>query len=106
MLLPKQNRIRDKKHRQFIASLPCCVSGASDVQAAHIRSGCFSAGMKPCDSLTVPLSVSEHRRQGEIGEEAFWGEYGGIDKAKELARDLYEHTGNTSEALRLIAEFR
>jgi len=76
------------------------------VQAAHIRDGCFSAGMKPCDSLCVPLNWAEHARQHREGEQDFWEAYGGIERAKKLAKDLYKVSGNYDAAIELIREFR
>lgn len=106
MLIPKQNRIRSEKHRRFIASLPCCVSGAADVQCAHIRAGCYSAGFKPGDNLCVPLSCYQHDKQGKMGELPFWEQYGGIEKAKELAKALYAISGDREAAIQLLIEFR
>lgn len=107
MLIPKAEYIRDKKHLQWIATLPCCVTGKPDVQAAHIRTGQTGGmGLKPCDSLTVPLDHMAHRIQHDIGEAKFWGKYGGIYKAKTLAKELYRHSGDTAKALLLIREFR
>ena len=105
-LLPKQNRIRDKKHRKWIASLPCCVSGRTETQAAHIRDQCFSAGMKPGDDLCIPLDYKEHALQHKIGEKLYWQPHGGIDKAKQLAKDLYAIRGDTDKAMMLIVRFK
>ena len=102
----KQTRIRSKAHLKFIASLPCVVTGGHEVQAAHIRTGCLSMGMKPCDSLTVPLHWMEHARQHTMNEAAFWEPYGGIDRVKQLARDLYAVSGDKDAAIMLITEFR
>ena len=91
MLIPKINPKRSRAYRQWIASLPCAVTGARDVQAAHIRSGTLGGmGFKPSDKWCVPLSVNSHRLQHAVGEEKFWAQYGGIERAKELAQDLYE----------------
>lgn len=107
MLIPKENRIRDKKYRKWIASLPCCISGVVGMtQAAHIRHGCLSAGMKPCDSLCVPLSYIMHDRQHKTSELSFWSGENGIERAKQLAKRLYEIRFNTEQALIEIARFR
>jgi len=102
----KQEIIRSEKHRRFIASLPCCVTGLKNCQAAHIRSGCYSMGMKPCDSLTVPLHWQEHNRQHVFGEETFWLPFGGIEAAKKLAKDLYTNTGDYIKCCEIIGAFR
>lgn len=101
-----QNRIRDEKHRRFIASLPCCITGNNEVQAAHIRHGCYSMGMKPCDSLVVPLYWLEHQRQHSMSESEFWEPYGGIENAKKLALLLYENTGNRDKCIDIINKFK
>lgn len=99
----KKPIIRDKNHLKFIASIPCCVSGRGGVQAAHIRYGCFSMGMKPGDNYTVPLNHLEHARQHKIGESQFWED---INNAMALANLLYENTGNRELCLELIKKFR
>lgn len=107
MLIPKKEYIRDNRHRKFIASLPCCVSGNVETQAAHIRSNNGGGmGLKPCDSQCVPLSWIEHARQHTHGEEIFWKPYGGIEKAKQLASDLYAVSGDLEAGKKLVREFR
>lgn len=92
---------------RFVASLPCCTTGASDVQAAHIRRRTDGGtGMKPSDCYVVPLSVSQHALQHRVGELKFWYTYGGYEKAIVLAKSLYDNTGDGIECMRLIAEFR
>jgi len=87
--------IRDEKHRRFIASLPCIVTGIEgSSQAAHIRKGLYAMGMKPDDSLCVPLTWWQHSKQHDIGEESFWSDYGGINRAKDFAIRLFENTGD------------
>lgn len=101
--------MRDKAHRKFIASLPCCVTGLQDSsQCAHISKERFSAGLKASDVMCVPMSVDEHRTQTlwPHGEVDYWSYHGGIKKAKKLAMDLYRITGQTDLAIELIEEFR
>jgi hypothetical protein len=62
-------------------------------------------GLKPSDDLVVPLSVSEHRLQHEIGEEKFYIPFGGVEKAKKLARDLFLVSGNVEAALDILARY-
>ena len=107
MLIPKQNRERKKAHREWIASLPCCVSKLQGhTQAAHVSKGRFSMGLKSGDNNCLPLSVWEHEMQHRLGERLYWEQYGGIEKAKTLANALYEISGNTNAALMLLARFR
>lgn len=105
----KQKPIRSERHRRFVASLPCCVSGMVGMtQAAHIRYQTNAGlGLKSSDSYCLPLSVYEHNLQHNMGSEPkYWARHGGIDKAKSLANNLFLHTGNEQKALELIMEFR
>lgn len=107
MLIPKNRFIRDERHRRFIASLCCIVSGASDTQAAHIRKGSVCGiGLKPSDEMTIPLSVSEHALQHHIGEKIYWDDKGGIERVRKLASDLYSVTGDRKSAMKLIMGWR
>lgn len=107
MLIEKQNRIRDKKHRRWVASLECLITGITGMsQAAHVSEGRYSLGMKACDSLCIPLSVSEHAKQHAMGEIAYWKQYGGIERVKTLAKALYECSGDDAEAVYLIEQWR
>lgn len=101
----KKAKIRDKKHREFIASLPCVVSGVSGMtQAAHIRhNNGGGMGLKPGDDYCIPLSWWEHAEQHEIGELNYWPD---IEDAKELALDLYRNTGDRDKCLEMIARYR
>ena len=105
MLRQRQPRIKDEKHRKFVASLPCCVSGeVGQSQACHIRTGNLCGmGLKPSDAHIVPLSWKEHKRQHEIGEKAYWGRK--LEYAKELASALFLCTGNYDMAAILLARF-
>jgi len=62
--------------------------------------------MKSSDNFCVPLSIEEHRKQHSISEVNYWSSYGGIEKAKSLANALFVRTGDTEEALRLLARFK
>lgn len=107
MLIPKNTYIRDEKHRKFISSLPCLITGLRDVQAAHIRKeNGGGMALKPSDEYCLPLSVEQHRLQGEIGETDFWRPYLGHKRASKLARDLYAVTGDREKAMKLIMEWR
>jgi len=108
LALPAETKIRNEKHRRWIASLPCLITRIEgNSQAAHIRSG-NSAGMglKSGDDCCVPLSIAEHARQGRDGEVVFWAWHGGVEKATKLAKDLYAVSGDTAEALKLINAWR
>lgn len=104
----KTPKIRNRNHLKFIASLPCIICGAADVQAAHLRSG-NSAGMglKSGDDKTLPLCLFHHAEQHKCGNEAkWWSNHGGYDNANMLALKLYELTGQHTKAQRAIHEHR
>ena len=101
----KQKPIRSERHRRFIASLPCVMTGKFECQAAHIRhNGGGGMGYKPGDNRCIPLNWEEHHRQGEVGEKAFWGD--NLDRAIWLAGQLWDHTGDREKCLELIGMFR
>lgn len=108
----KIKRIKDRNHRKFVASLSCCVCGISELsQAAHIKNGSGTA--RAGDDQIVPLCCNSpdrpgcHHKQHMIGsEEEFWSNYGGIDKALELAQDLYLHSGNEDTGKLLVWEWK
>ena len=99
------SRLRSEPHRRFIASLGCCMCPAQPpTQAAHIRfNQTGGTGLKPCDSLTVPLCPSCHSRQHATSELAV---YGDVDRVKRLAKDLFEVSGDGLKALVLISKFK
>ena len=106
MMIPKTTFIRDEKHRRFIASLPCLITGASDVQACHVRKqNGGGVGLKPSDEFCLPLSCDQHRIQHDCGEVEFWRPHLGYKRATKLARDLYAVTGDREKALELIGEW-
>ena len=110
----KVPKIRSVKHRKFIASLPCVCCGRRDVQAAHIRSGNGAGvGLKSGDDCTLPLCAPRsfedkgcHAKQHHIGEVKFWSEYGGIEQATALAKNIYAVSGDENAALILIARWK
>lgn len=103
----KTPKVRDVKHRRFIASLPCLITGATDVQSAHVRKNNGGGmGYKPSDDCCVPLSCAQHTTQGDIGETEYWKPHGGSERATKLAKELYKHTGDRDRCLQLMREFR
>ena len=103
----KKPKIRDEKHRRFIASLPCVLCSGMNVQAAHIRIG-NNAGMalKSGDDCCLPLCITHHKQQHECGEVSFWYPHGGHEKANVLAKALYACTGDEIEAQEKIKEWK
>jgi hypothetical protein len=109
-LRQRSPRVKDNKHREWIASLPCCVTGVQgQTQCAHLRAGTNAGmGMKSHDYFCVPLSWQEHDKQHKFpgGEIGYWEQFGGIDKAKALANALHVKSGDTDYAYKLLARFR
>jgi hypothetical protein len=102
----KTPKIRSKKHRQFVSTLPCAVCRLEgSTQAAHIRLGNGGGmGLKPCDSNCIPLCVACHAEQGLVGERIFWNDK--IEDAKNLSKFLFQYTGNKDAAIMEIVRFR
>ena len=82
-LRQRDPRERNEKHLRYLASLPCCICGRTDVQAAHIRTASLEHGKrglgmqeKASDSWVTPLCVSHHAEQHTMNEMAFWKKYG------------------------------
>ncbi len=78
-LRQRQPRIKDNKHLKYISSLPCCICGRTDTQAAHIRTAALEHGKshtgmaeKPSDKWTVPLCIKHHAEQHSMNEMDFW----------------------------------
>ena len=82
-LRQKEPRIRDEKHLNYVRSLPCCICGRNDVDAAHIRTASLEHGKrglglqeKASDCWTVPLCRFHHAEQHSMNEMGFWKRYG------------------------------
>lgn len=106
-MIEKQEHIESEKYRRWIASLPCLITGARNVQCAHIRKGADAGmGRKPTDARCVPLSVEQHTRQHVIGELKYWYPFGGYETAAVLAGDLYAVKYDDRAANALILAYR
>jgi hypothetical protein len=72
-MTPKPQRIRDKRHRDFVASQPCIVCGQQPCDAHHLRFAQPRAmGRKVSDEFTVPLCRLHHRELHLTGDEKAW----------------------------------
>lgn len=73
-------KIRSEKHRRFVASRPCIITGrqGEGVQSHHLlRAGGKGLGTKACDSLCVPLYYMTHDALHRMGDEiAFFANHG------------------------------
>jgi hypothetical protein len=85
-LRQRQPREKNAKHLDYIRSLPCCICGGIDTEAAHIRTaslehGKLHTGMaeKPSDKWAVPLCNRHHREQHDFGNELKWWASKGLD---------------------------
>ena len=85
-LRQRMPRIKDNKHLDYIRSLPCCICGGIDTEAAHIRTASLEHGKshtgmaeKPSDKWSVPLCNRHHREQHDFGNELKWWASKGID---------------------------
>ena len=106
-MLTKHKPIRDRKHLAWIRALPCLVCGRTPCDPHHIRYGSNSGvGTKPGDDFTIPLCHTHHRELHDKGELRYLYDYGGYEKARTLAKKLYEVTGDTERALELICKWR
>lgn len=97
----KQRRPRDRNegHLKWIRGLHCCICGAADPDAAHIRTasavhGKSSTGLqeKPSDKWVTPLCRTHHDMQHSMEELKFWAMFG-IDPFG-LALSLYAVSGD------------
>ena len=67
------------RHRKFVRSFGCCVSGCEDgpIEFAHVRSAANSGtSLRPHDAFAISLCTSHHREQHNIGQPAFERKYG------------------------------
>ncbi len=78
-LRQREPRQKDARHLDFIRSLPCCICGAINTEAAHIRMPSLlhakrPTGMaeKPDDKWALPLCNLHHREQHSTSEVFFW----------------------------------
>jgi len=77
---PKAKAQKNCKYLDFIRSLPCIVTGASQgIEAAHLsfastKHGHYGRGRgtKAPDRWALPLHTYQHRRQHSMNEQEFW----------------------------------
>jgi hypothetical protein len=82
-LRQREPRQRDERHLDYIRSLPCCICGGIDTEAAHIRTASLEHGKqhtgmaeKPSDKWALPLCNRHHTEQHTMNEMKFWAKYG------------------------------
>jgi ERF superfamily len=88
----KPHRLRDKRHREFVAAQPCLVCRRNPSDAHHLRFAQPRAlGRKVSDEFTVPLCREHHGELHRHGNEAKWWKDAGMD-AVAIARELWART--------------
>ena len=104
----KGGPIKQPKHLAFIRTLPSVISGQMGCEACHIRMGdprwrkpTTGMGQKADDAFCLPMTPDEHRTHHGMSERAFWLD-AGVDDPVGLALQLYQITGETDEAMKLI----
>jgi hypothetical protein len=76
---PKRRPVKKPDYLSWIHELPCCVTGQSGVQAAHVSYAApwyghygRARGTKAPDLFALPLIKAEHDRQHSMNEEVYW----------------------------------
>jgi hypothetical protein len=80
---PKAKPTKSKGYLAWLHELPCCVTGATTVHAAHVsfaspKYGHYGRGKasKVSDRWALPLSPAEHARQHGMNEQEYWASVG------------------------------
>lgn len=71
----KDTKWRCTNYKNWVKSLPCCVSGEQADDPHHIK-GTFDLGVKPSDIWTMPLTRKLHTELHDIGYNAWEAKYG------------------------------
>ena len=101
----RQPWLRDPKHLDWIATLPCLACSREPCDPAHVRLGTDGAmARQPSDCYVVPLCHGCHMRQ-HGGERTFYRALKIIDPWS-IAVALYRISGATEAARRLIFQAR
>lgn len=102
--MQKVPRIRNRKHLDWLKTLPCTACGRGPCDPAHIRiGGNGGTSLKPGDDNAVPLCRDCHTKQ-HGGERSFWRDK--LDRARDLANGLYVITGQDEMAIPMIYRFQ
>lgn len=80
---PKSKPKKEASYLAFIHELPCVVTGAHGVQAAHLSYANTALGhygrakgSKAPDRWALPLSPAEHAKQHAMNERSYWMDAG------------------------------
>lgn len=90
LLIPKEQRLKDKAHLEFVRTKPCLICGRSPAHAHHLRFAQKRAmGMKVSDEFTVPLCSIHHDEVHRTGDERAWWARAGIIEPLKVAEKLW-----------------
>jgi hypothetical protein len=100
-VIPKARRLRDKRHREFVAAQPCLICGREPSDAHHLRFAQPKAlGRKVSDEFTVPVCRTHHREIHQTTKEREWWLQLGIDPlpvADKLWMQTHPYTASAVE---------
>lgn len=104
-------RVKDDAYLKWIRTLPCIVTGRTEVEAAHVSYAApeygklgRGLGSKESDRWTIPLCPSEHSRQHRGNEREYWRSVG-IDPCI-VAMALWSAYPNRDRAMVVISNTR
>ena len=90
LAFPKERRLRDKAHLEFVASQPCLACGRRPSHAHHLRFAQPRAmGLKVSDEFTVPLCNAHHDFIHKTGDERSWWARHGVLEPLKVADKLW-----------------
>lgn len=75
MNLQKTPRFESKPYRDWVKTLPSCISGQYGVDCHHIKGRGCGGTVKPSDLLTMPLTREEHTEFHNMGWESWEKKY-------------------------------
>lgn len=85
MNLQKENKVRSKKYRDWVKTLPCVLTGVEPAGDCHhvIAVGEGGTGTKACDLLTFPVTRESH------------GKFHRLDLYPELKDEQWKYVAKT-----------
>lgn len=87
---PKEKRVRDKAHLEYVRTKPCLICGRAPVHAHHLRfAQKRGMGMKVSDEFTVPVCSIHHDELHRTGDERAWWASHGIIEPLKVAEKLW-----------------
>lgn len=96
-----------RRHMEFVARLPCCLTGYHGVQVHHLLRGVVrGTGMRARDCEVLPICPTLHAALHHDGNETRFLESHGLRNAVELAKVLWEHTGDYDYCVNVLKQWR